>query len=400
MVFSSVCSFPSSLGTNFKLVPRSNFKASSSHYHEINNFINNKPIKFSYFSSRLYCSAKPIVHRENKFTKSFSLSHLQRKSSIKAHGEIEADGSNGTSEFNVMKSGNAIWRFVRPYAAKGVLFNSAAMFAKELVGNLNLFSWPLMFKILSFTLVILCIFVSTSGINQIYDLDIDRLNKPNLPVASGEISVELAWLLTIVCTISGLTLTIITNSGPFFPFLYSASIFFGFLYSAPPFRWKKNPFTACFCNVMLYVGTSVGVYYACKASLGLPANWSPAFCLLFWFISLLSIPISIAKDLSDIEGDRKFGIITFSTKFGAKPIAYICHGLMLLNYVSVMAAAIIWPQFFNSNVILLSHAFMAIWVLYQAWILEKSNYDTETCQKYYIFLWIIFSLEHAFYLFM
>ncbi|KAF4376136.1 hypothetical protein G4B88_004940 [Cannabis sativa] len=213
MVFSSVCSFPSSLGTNFKLVPRSNFKASSSHYHEINNFINNKPIKFSYFSSRLYCSAKPIVHRENKFTKSFSLSHLQRKSSIKAHGEIEADGSNGTSEFNVMKSGNAIWRFVRPYAAKGVLFNSA-----------------------------------TSGINQIYDLDIDRLNKPNLPVASGEISVELAWLLTI-----------------------------------------------------LYVGTSVGVYYACKASLGLPANW-------------------------------RFGIITFSTKFGAKPIAYICHGLMLLNY--------------------------------------------------------------------
>ncbi|KAF4384204.1 hypothetical protein F8388_001442, partial [Cannabis sativa] len=130
-----------------------------------------------------------------------------------AHGEIEADGSNGTSEFNVMKSGNAIWRFVRPYAAKGVLFNSA-----------------------------------TSGINQIYDLDIDRLNKPNLPVASGEISVELAWLLTI-----------------------------------------------------LYVGTSVGVYYACKASLGLPANW-------------------------------RFGIITFSTKFGAKPIAYICHGLMLLNY--------------------------------------------------------------------
>ncbi|KAF4359893.1 hypothetical protein G4B88_000886 [Cannabis sativa] len=160
MVFSSVCSFPSSLGTNFKLVPRSNFKASSSHYHEINNFINNKPIKFSYFSSRLYCSAKPIVYRENKFTKSFSLSHLQRKSSIKAHGEIEADGSDGTSEFNVMKSGNAIWRFVRPYAAKGVLFNSA-------------------------------------GINQIYDLDIDRLNKPNLPVASGEISVELAWLLTI-----------------------------------------------------------------------------------------------------------------------------------------------------------------------------------------------------------
>ena len=33
------------------------------------------------------------------------------------------------------------------------------------------------------------------GINQIYDVDIDKVNKPFLPVAAGEISKPLAWAL-------------------------------------------------------------------------------------------------------------------------------------------------------------------------------------------------------------
>ncbi|XP_030491742.1 2-acylphloroglucinol 4-prenyltransferase isoform X1 [Cannabis sativa] len=396
MMFSSVCSSLSPLGTNIT-VPRSNYfksTSSSSHYYKINN----KPITFSSFSSTQDYSAKgTLVYTENKFTKSF----LQRKTSIRANGEIEADGSDGTTEFNVMKSGNTIWRFARPYAAKGVLFNYAALFAKELVGNLNLCSWSLILKIPSFVLVILCVTICVNGINQIYDLDIDRLNKPDLPLASGEMSIEMAWVLTIFCAISGLILTITMNSGPFFPFLYCGSIFVaGFLYSAPPFRFKNNHFTALLCNYVMFVSTTLQIYCAYKAGLGLPLNWSPAFCLLVWFLSLIAVTICIGKDLSDIEGDRKFGVTTFPTEYGAKPIALICHGLILLDYVGLMAAAIIWPQLFNSKLILLSHAFMAVWVVYQAWILEKSNYTTEACQKYYMYLWTIYSVEHILYLFM
>ena len=33
------------------------------------------------------------------------------------------------------------------------------------------------------------------GINQIFDKDIDVLNKPFLPVASGEMSNKVAWLV-------------------------------------------------------------------------------------------------------------------------------------------------------------------------------------------------------------
>jgi homogentisate solanesyltransferase len=35
------------------------------------------------------------------------------------------------------------------------------------------------------------------GINQIYDVGIDKMNKPFLPVASGEMSERLAWVYVL-----------------------------------------------------------------------------------------------------------------------------------------------------------------------------------------------------------
>ena len=41
------------------------------------------------------------------------------------------------------------------------------------------------------------------GINQIYDVDIDRINKPFLPLASGELSVRAAWVLCVAMAVVG-----------------------------------------------------------------------------------------------------------------------------------------------------------------------------------------------------
>ncbi len=41
------------------------------------------------------------------------------------------------------------------------------------------------------------------GINQIYDVDIDAVNKPFLPVASGELSHAAAWLLCMGLAAAG-----------------------------------------------------------------------------------------------------------------------------------------------------------------------------------------------------
>jgi homogentisate solanesyltransferase len=41
------------------------------------------------------------------------------------------------------------------------------------------------------------------GINQIYDDDIDKLNKPFLPVASGEMTKRFAWVTVIASGVIG-----------------------------------------------------------------------------------------------------------------------------------------------------------------------------------------------------
>ena len=44
------------------------------------------------------------------------------------------------------------------------------------------------------------------GINQIFDVDTDKINKPFLPIAAGELSKPVAWVLCAAMASSGVTL--------------------------------------------------------------------------------------------------------------------------------------------------------------------------------------------------
>nr|GFC70116.1 homogentisate solanesyltransferase, chloroplastic [Tanacetum cinerariifolium] len=63
--------------------------------------------------------------------------------------------------------------------------------------------------------------------------------------------------------------------------------------------------------------------------------------------------IAITKDLPDVEGDRKFEISTFATKLGVRNIGLLGSGLLLINYIGSIAAALYMPQ---------------------AWVLERAKY--------------------------
>merc|ERR1719506_2960125 len=50
------------------------------------------------------------------------------------------------------------------------------------------------------------------GINQIYDVEIDEVNKPFLPVAAGRISPRVAWALVLAAGAGGLAVVRATFS--------------------------------------------------------------------------------------------------------------------------------------------------------------------------------------------
>lgn len=65
-----------------------------------------------------------------------------------------------------------------------------------------------------------------------------RVNKPYLPIAAGDLSVQSAWFLVLMFAVAGL-LTVGVNFGPFITSLYCLGLFLGTIYSVPPFRLKR-----------------------------------------------------------------------------------------------------------------------------------------------------------------
>ena len=92
----------------------------------------------------------------------------------------------------------ALYKFTRPHTIRGTILASIAGTTRALIdtpGALANADWGFMLPRAVIGMIALLMgnaFIV--GINQIYDKDIDMMNKPFLPVASGEMSNRFAWL--------------------------------------------------------------------------------------------------------------------------------------------------------------------------------------------------------------
>ena len=159
------------------------------------------------------------------------------------------------------------------------------------------------------------------GINQITDVEIDRVNKPFLPVASGEMSKPAAW--TTVAAAGALGPLIVRRFfSPLLFRLYLCGWGLGTMYSVPPFRTKKNPVLAA-----LTIATvrgfllNFGVYYAVKEAIGAPFSWNARVAFIARFMTVFASVIAVTKDLPDTEGDRMAKVDTFAIQVGVEKIA-------------------------------------------------------------------------------
>lgn len=289
---------------------------------------------------------------------------------------------------------DAFWRFLRPHTIRGTALGSTSLVARALIENPNLIKWSLLSKALAGLLALICGNGYIVGINQIYDIGIDKVNKPYLPIAAGDLSVQSAWVLVLLFAMVGLVI-VAMNFGSFITALYSLGLFLGTIYSVPPLRMKRFPVVA-FLIIATVRGflLNFGVYYATRAALGLSFQWSYPVGFITSFVTLFALVIAITKDLPDVEGDRKFQISTLATKLGVRNIAFLGTGLLLLNYVGAVSAAILYPRIFRRGLMIPLHSILALGLIFQAWLLEKANYTKEAISDYYRFIWNLFYSEY------
>ena len=99
----------------------------------------------------------------------------------------------------VSDAAGAVYRFSRPHTIRGTLLACFTGVARALIESpVYLALLPALMPRASLGVMALLLGnLFIVGINQIYDVDIDVVNKPFLPIAAGRISPQAAWALVL-----------------------------------------------------------------------------------------------------------------------------------------------------------------------------------------------------------
>jgi 4-hydroxybenzoate polyprenyltransferase len=141
------------------------------------------------------------------------------------------------------RSRGALWfEFSRPFTlvAPALGFASGAVTA---AGAAPREAWSadlLLYPLIGLTMAAV-LNAASNAINQIYDLEIDRINKPRRPLPSGRLAIRDAWAFTLATYAVALALAWFVAPGGrhecFWIVLVATAI--TLLYSVPPFRTKR-----------------------------------------------------------------------------------------------------------------------------------------------------------------
>jgi len=168
--------------------------------------------------------------------------------------------------------------------------------------------------------VLTYIFLAGSGntINDIYDIEIDKINRPNRPIPRGSISLKqakklfflylgigiiLSYLNTLILSLTLINLAIASFFG-----------FIGWVYA----KWGKR--SGFLGNIIVGISFSIGMVYGAI----LNSSSIPSF-IYFFFITAFSLLVSreIIKGCEDIEGDKYHRVKTLAIKIGIRKSTYI-----------------------------------------------------------------------------
>jgi homogentisate phytyltransferase/homogentisate geranylgeranyltransferase len=296
----------------------------------------------------------------------------------------------------------AFWKFSRPHTIIGTSLSVIGVFViswtvvqdSGVTPALNPFSLVLPL------LACLAGNVYIVGLNQIEDVEIDRINKPALPIASGEFSKGNAW--SIIVFAASLSILLAALGDWYLLATILLSLVIGTAYSVPPVRLKRFPFWASVCILTVRGGiVNLGLFLHYSHQLRLPIQIPARMWALTAFVLVFSIVIAIFKDIPDIEGDRRFNITTFTVQLGQARVYQVARLILTFCYVGMIAATP-WLQGVSWVFVWLTHTALLGWFWWRSYRVAMPNQVASedlplTFANFYQFIWQLFFLEYVLY---
>jgi homogentisate phytyltransferase/homogentisate geranylgeranyltransferase len=303
-----------------------------------------------------------------------------------------------------------LWRFTRPHTLIG---SALAIPALHLLAASSLqaaFTWRTAASALYAMVPSLLMNLYITGLNQITDVEIDKINKPDLPIAAGILSRKTAIITVSVALLTSLWMGVSNPvySTPGLNVALWGSGILGTLYSLEPFRLKRHPLLAAFCIVTVR-GTIINAGFFAHARqaafgetgasiLSCLAN-SPKCFRSSLFFAIFGVVIALMKDVPDVLGDASSNVRTFSVRVGQKRIFHAANRLLTGLFVGVAVGFGRAVPAATDSVVAGCRGVTAVVSLAAAWSVRKEAQpvDPENSGQvygFYMHLWKLFYLSY------
>ena len=181
-------------------------------------------------------------------------------------------------------------------------------------------------------------FVAAGGnvVNDIFDIEVDKINRPHRALPSGRMTVRQAWFYVAFLSILGLLFALLT--GPWSALIVLCFEIIGYAYAA---RVKTLGLAG---NFMVAFSFAFGILYGAfiyAETIGQSLAYSiPIPHWLFFFTAFLILQArETIKGAEDVEGDEARDVRTIARVYGYNAAAGVAAAL---NFVGVLSFTLIW----------------------------------------------------------
>lgn len=278
-----------------------------------------------------------------------------------------------------------IWKFSRPHTIIGSVISIVTLYL--IAYNINN-NFDLKLLVLSLITGITCnVFIV--GINQVADIEIDKINKPTLPIPAGILSVtqakRIVYSALVICYICAFMVS------PVLLAIVICSTFVGWAYSMPPFYLKKHHISSAFAiSFVRAIMLNAGGFMVFNLYLNDDFSLTYEVKILTLFVFAFSVVISWFKDLSDVEGDSKFNIKTLALTLNSKQVLVAGNIVVLSAYLFT----ILYSQ--NNTSLQIGHGILLLLFILNTISIKLNNKDS--VRMYYKRFWWFFFAEYLLYL--
>ena len=235
---------------------------------------------------------------------------------------------------------------------------------------------------------------ASNVINQIYDVENDRVNKPTRPLVTGEISARTAWRFAVALYVLAVVPTWLVVTYPYetigekalaplsrhqCTFIFVAGMLFTFVYSAPAFgRTKAHAFLA---NLTIATPRGCLLKVAGWSMVGSVFHVEPWYIGFVFFLFLLGA--SSTKDFSDMKGDEAAGCRTLPVRYGVRTAARWISPFFVLPWALLPLGAWVRDPFVPQHPILTGNRWiltilglaLSVWGAYTVRLLLRNPDD-------------------------